>query len=106
MISVAAGGVYSQEYHQEDDDDDANHAAFGHAAAAHFDQREIWESQDDLTESIANIFTVASNTFLLAWLKSMVQGVGGHIPDCSPMVTLNVAGMEEPLALTAVTSSW
>lgn len=41
VISVAAGGVYSQEYHQEDDDDDANHAAFGHAAAAHFDRREI-----------------------------------------------------------------
>lgn len=39
LISVAAGGVYSQEHHQEDEYDDANHAAFGQAAAAHCDGR-------------------------------------------------------------------
>lgn len=73
VISITAGGVYNQEYHQEDEYDDANHAAFGHAAPAHFDQREIWESQEDLTENISNIITVASYTFLLAWWG----GVGG-----------------------------
>lgn len=39
-VSVAAGGVYHQEYHQEDHHDDASHAAFGHAAAAHFEGRD------------------------------------------------------------------
>lgn len=46
VISVAAGGVYSQKYHQEDNYDDANHAAFGHAAAC-FDWEEKWMSQCD-----------------------------------------------------------
>lgn len=72
-ISVAAGGVDHQENHQEDQHDDANHAAFGHAAAAHFDRRERWKSEDDLTESMANIFFVASNTFLLVNLSHHAQ---------------------------------
>lgn len=33
MISVAAGRVYNQEYHQEDEYDDANDGAFSHVAA-------------------------------------------------------------------------
>lgn len=50
-ISIAAGGVDHQENDQEDHHDDANHAAFGHAAAAHFDRRERRKSEDDLTET-------------------------------------------------------
>lgn len=70
---------------------------------------------DDVTENLANIFIVAS-TFLSTFLRNIMGrlGLGGwvggwgarHIPGCSPMVKLNVAGMEEPLALTAVTSTW
>lgn len=43
MISVAAGCIYNQEYHQEDEYDDANHGAFGHAAA-YFGWTEIGEN--------------------------------------------------------------
>lgn len=38
VISVAAGGIHSQEYQQEEDNHDANNATFGHAAA-HFSKR-------------------------------------------------------------------
>lgn len=44
VISVAAGGVYYQEHHQEDDHDGANHTAFSHTAAAHF-EGEMGESR-------------------------------------------------------------
>ena len=44
VISVAAGGVYYQEHHQEDDHDDADHTAFSHTAAVHF-EGEMGESR-------------------------------------------------------------
>lgn len=115
MISVAAGGVYHQENYQEDEYDDANYSSFGQAA---FDYRERREIKDDLTKSIANIISVASNMFFVSThtsklglhflanrLKNMVRGVGGCIPGSSPMVKLKMAGSEVPLALIAVTSS-
>lgn len=56
VISVAAGGVYHQEYHQEDHHDDGNHVAFGHAA--HFELRgkmkELNESTNTFCEWICH----------------------------------------------------
>lgn len=37
---------------------------------------------------------------------NMALNVAGSIPGLSAMVKLNVAGMDEPFALTAMISSW
>lgn len=106
VIFVAAGGVYCQENHQENDHDDANHAAFGHTAAFNWEQR--GQSMDD--------FKLYRKLHVLYWHSplqhepnftlnfSRCQKI--HLPGCSAMVKLNDAGVEEPLALTADTSSW
>lgn len=53
MVSVAAGGIDSNEYHQKDDHDDANHSAFGHAALGWWERGKSLNAQ---TENIKHLF--------------------------------------------------
>lgn len=74
-ISIAASDVYHQEYHKEDQHDDANHAAFGHALAVHFDGRERWKSQDDLAESGKHLYCVNQHIFVIWSFTPQYWGV-------------------------------
>lgn len=54
VVSVAAGGIDSNEYHQEDDHDDANHSAFGHAALGWWERGKSLNVQ---TENIKHLYS-------------------------------------------------
>lgn len=59
----------------------------------------ILGSKMDLPDQIKNKIEAIQGYSCYGWR------LGGFIPGCSAMVKLNTAGMEDPLALTAVTCS-